>query len=171
MNDYPPSLTSGESACDINLPDPPPTRREKVKRTPVESWLQQSLEKEPWSVFALTGDQLRKLSEAAVKPVDSYGLAGYPRKAYIGYPPKAYIGYPPKVYIGEPVPFAATIPSLPYVGSIGKGQEGAAADTSRTRAAGGLSEPPRQGVSREGSVPLKSTGRAKMKYTPPLSYA
>ena len=163
MNDYPPSLTSGESACDINLPDPPPTRRKEAKRTPVKSWLQQPLEKEPWSVFALTGDQVCKLSEAAVKPVDSYGL--------VGYPPKAYIGYPPKAYIGEPVPFAATMPPLPYVGYIGKGQEGAAADTSRTRTAGGLSEPPRQGVSREGSVPLKSTGWAKMKYTPPLSYA
>ena len=155
MNDYPPSLTSGESACDINLPDPPPTRRKEVKRTPVKSWLRQPLEKEPWSVFALTGDQVWKLSEAAVKSVDSYGLAGYP----------------PKAYIEEPVPFAATMPSLPYVGSIGKGQERAAADTSRSRAAGGLSELPRQGVSREGSVPLKSTGRSKMKYTPPLSYA
>lgn len=146
MNDYPPSPTSGESACDINLPDPPPTRREEVKRTSVKSWLQQPLEKEPWSVFALTGDQAWKLSGAAVKPVDSYGL----------------VGYPPKAYIGEPVPFAATMPSLPYVGSIGKDQEGVAADTSRTRAAGGLSEPPRQDVSGDGSVPLKSTGRAKM---------
>ena len=155
MNDYPPSLTSGESACDINLPDPPPTRREEVKRTPLESWLQQPIEKDPWSVFALRGDQVWKLSEAAVKPVDSYGL----------------VRYPPKAYIGEPIPFAATIPSLPYVGSIGKGQEETAADTSRTRVAGGLSEQPRQGVSREGSVPLKSTGRAKMKYPPPLSYA
>ena len=155
MNDYPPSLTSGESACDINLPDPPPTRREKVKGSPVKRWLEQPPIEDPWSVLALRGDQIWKPSEAAVKSVDSYGLAGYP----------------PKAYIEEPVPFAATMPSLPYVGSIGKGQEGAAADTSRTRAAGGLSEPPRQGVSREGSVPLKSTGRSKMKYTPPLSYA
>lgn len=154
MKNYP-SPTSGEFACDINLPDPPPTRRKEVQKTPIERWLQQPLAEEPWSGFALNGNQVWKPSEAAVKSVDSYGL----------------VGYPPKAYIRELVPFAATIPSLRYVGSIGKGQKGAAAGASRTRAASGLSKPPRQGVSRDGSVPLKSTRRAKMKYTPPLSYA
>ena len=156
MNDYPPSLTSGESAYDTSLPDPPPKRHEEVKRSSsVGRWLQQPLVEEPWSRYALNGNQVWRLSEAAVKPVDSYGL----------------VGYPPKAYIGEPVLFAATMPSLPYVGSVGKGREGAAADVSRTRAAKRLSEPPRQGASREGSVPLKSTKRAKMKYTPSLPYA
>ena len=154
MKNYP-SSTSVEFARDINLPDPPPTKRKEVQKTPMERWLQQPPAEEPWSGFALNGNQVWKPSEAAVKSVDSYGL----------------VGYPPKAHIGEFVPFAATMPSLPYVGSIGKGQKGAAAGTSHTRAASGLSKPPRQGVSREGSMPLKSTERAKMKYTPPLSYS
>ena len=152
MNNYP-SPTSGEFACDINLPDLPPTRRKEVQKTPIERWLQQPLVEGPWSEFALNGKQVWK--EAAEKSIDSYGL----------------VEYPPKAYIGELGPFAATKPFFSYVGSIGEGQKGAAAGASRTRAASGSSELPRQGVSRDGSVPLKSTRQAKMKYTPPLSYA
>ena len=81
------------------------------------------------------------------------------------------VGDPPKSYILRPIPFAGSLPSFPCVSSIGKGQEGAAADASRTRAANELSEPPRLSLSRRDNVPLKSTERAKMKYTPFLSYA
>lgn len=154
MNDYTPSLTSGESVCDINLPDAPPARRKKIKGSPVKRWLEQPPMEDPWSRLASRRRQILKLSNAIVKPADSYK-----------------VGDPSKSYISRPIPFAGSLPSFPYVSSVGKGQEGAAVDASRTRAANGLSEPPRQGLSREDNVPLKSTEQAKMKYTPPLSYA
>ena len=154
MNNYPPSLTSGESASDINLPDAPPAKREKIKGSPVERWLEQRPIEDPWSKFTSRRRQALEFSEAIVKSADSYKVEDSP-----------------KSYIGKPIPFAGSLPSFPYVSSIAKAQDGAVTDTSNIGAVNGLAELPGLGISSEGSMPLKSTERAKMKYTPSLSFA
>ncbi|OCL08241.1 hypothetical protein AOQ84DRAFT_44900 [Glonium stellatum] len=144
MDDSIPSLTSGESASDIDDLNHF-SGRKKVNHSPLKCWLDQPPTEDPWSTFSLRERRTYGRSQAIAKLIDSYGLVGYPPKA----------GIPPSPLHVDPTRKAldGSVINVPNTQAV--------TDTCSVKIANGLVEPLRQDSSRRGSTPLKPTKKAK----------